>query len=94
MAMSERRNVVKVTVSLPADLYETIERKRHEIGETRSEYVVHSIRQLLRDQQVREWEEQDRVAYARTDTPEVRAEEEAWARAGLEEWAAENPYSE
>jgi metal-responsive CopG/Arc/MetJ family transcriptional regulator len=88
-----RKKVVKVTVSLPEDLYQTIEQERRAIGETRSEYVVRSIAQLLRQRQEAEWEEQYRRAYEKyPQTEEELAELDAWIRAGAEVWAKESPW--
>jgi metal-responsive CopG/Arc/MetJ family transcriptional regulator len=89
--MPRREKAVKVTISLPAELYETIEQKRQAIGETRSEYVVRSIEELLREQQEAEWDEQYRRAY--DEQPETE-EELSFLRAGLEAWAGANPYEE
>ena len=90
-----RRKAVKVTISLPAELYETIERERNAVGETRSEYLAHSVETLLRQKQEREWDEQYRRAFERL--PETRdevAEREAFTRAGLEVWARESPWED
>jgi metal-responsive CopG/Arc/MetJ family transcriptional regulator len=90
-----RKKVVKVTVSLPEELYQTIEQERQAIGETRSEYVVRSIAQLLRQRQEAEWDEQYRRAYEKyPETPEELAELRAWTEASAEVLARESPWDE
>lgn len=92
--MPKPTRIVKVTISLPEDLYATIEEERHKVGETRSAYLRHSMEQLLRLKRDAAREQQDRTAYAQSDTPAICAEDEMWERAGLHEWAAEHPYDE
>lgn len=94
--MTRREKAVKVTISLPADVYEALERERHAVGETRSEYLAHSIQTLLRQKQEREWDEQYRRGYEEhPETPEELAELEAWTAASAEVIAEElGPWEE
>jgi len=93
--MAQGKNVVKVTISLPEDLYAIIEHERQAVGETRSEYLRHSVETLLRQKQEQAWDEQYRRSYQdHPETPEELAELAAWTRSGLEVWARESPWEE
>jgi hypothetical protein len=83
--VARHEKAVKFTISVPADVYEAIERERSAVGETRSGYVVHSIQTMLRRQQEREWDEQYRRGYEEhPETPEELAELEAWTAASAQ----------
>jgi metal-responsive CopG/Arc/MetJ family transcriptional regulator len=87
--------VVKVSISLPEDIYEAIERERHALGETRSEYLAHSVQTLLRQKQEREWDEEYRRAYEeQPETEEERAVRRAFMEASLQVWARESPWED
>lgn len=88
-----RKKAVKVTISLPEDLYAVIEHERHAVGETRSEYLRHSVETMLRQKQEQEWDEQYRRAYENhPEAPEELAELTAFTRSGLDVWAKESPW--
>jgi metal-responsive CopG/Arc/MetJ family transcriptional regulator len=62
----------KVAISLPADMYETVEIERTKKGESRSEYFRRAVEKLLRDEQ----EAKDIEAYVAgyASDPETTAE--------------------
>ncbi len=72
--------IVKVTVSLPYDLFASIERERRSLHQSRSEYLRDIVGRHLRSQQ----ERADDEAYVRAyqEMPETE-EELAWGRIGL-----------
>ncbi len=82
--------VAKVTISMPAETLEAVERERGARGETRSEFFVHAVEEYLR----RERERRDDEDYVRSyqQCPGT-AEERAWAEYGLK-MLAEQPWEE
>ncbi|MDA0269613.1 MAG: ribbon-helix-helix protein, CopG family [Chloroflexi bacterium] len=83
----------KIAVSLPQELLDRIEARRLARGETRSETIREAVERLLKQEQVREWEEMDRQAYlANPETPEDVALYEAIQRTYAAEMADEFPF--
>ena len=72
--------VAKITISVPNEMLEAVEREREAKGETRSEFFVRAVEDYLR----RERERRDDEAYVRgyQRWPETE-EERAWADYGL-----------
>jgi len=72
--------VAKVTVSLPAAIFDFVERRRADTGATRSEVVAEMLAQVKRAGELAEREARYREAYARQpETPEEAAFLEAAA---------------
>lgn len=66
------RKVAKVTVSLPCELLEEVERRRQERGETRSEIIAGLLKRALRDEQERE--DIDRYIQGYREQPQTEEE--------------------
>jgi Arc/MetJ-type ribon-helix-helix transcriptional regulator len=72
--------VAKVTISLPSDLLEYVERKQQENGVSRSEVVRRAIERLRRE----EWEREIDEQYARGWREQPQTEEEfGWLEVSL-----------
>jgi metal-responsive CopG/Arc/MetJ family transcriptional regulator len=69
----------KITISLPEDVLNAVERERGESGESRSEFFRRAVEALLRHRREREMSEQYIRAYQRM--PETKEEVEAAYRA-------------
>ncbi len=75
---------VKTAISLPADLYENIEKLRKSLGKSRSEIFVEGLAKVLREAAIKDKEARDAAAYL----PPTKAElaeimsvtQQAWAR--------------
>ena len=82
--------VAKITISVPNEMLEVVEREREAKGETRSEFIVRAVEDYLR----REQERRDDEDYVRGYQlwPETE-EERAWAEYGLT-MLAEIPWDE
>jgi len=76
MSMSK---AVKIAISLPPELLEAADQKRHERGETRSEFFRHAVAALLRQEQ--EQEAVQRYLQGYRAHPETDEEVEAMHRA-------------
>lgn len=89
--------VAKVTISVPTEMLEAIERQRESNGATRSEFFVRAVEEFLR----RERERQADEAYIRgyQEFPESEDDElQTWVQGGLEALAHlyrdEEPWSQ
>lgn len=76
----------KIAISLPQPLLERLEERRLARGETRSEAIREAVERMLKQEQERLWEEQERAAYLAH--PEVEAELMAIAEAANRSAAA------
>jgi len=82
--MAQEKKTVKVTINLPPDLYETVERERHRLGESRSSYLRDSVEQAVRlrqEEEARWWaqmEEEDRLLFDEPDSEPAKAIRRAW----------------
>ena len=70
---------VKIAISLPPELLEAADQKRHERGETRSEFFRHAVAALLRREQ--EQDAVQRYLQGYRTHPETEEEVEAMQRA-------------
>ena len=78
------RKATKVTISLPTDILQKVERERSLKDESRSEFILHAVQQLLRQEEEREAVEQYIRSYEECpETDEEVAEAEALAVAAL-----------
>ncbi len=81
---ARRSKVAKISVSLPRDFVERIDRPQEELGETRSELVRAAVEQLLRNEQ----ERADVAQWIRSYKEQPQTEEElGFAEAALAAWA-------
>ena len=71
--------IAKVAISLPADVLKTVEEKRGESGESRSQFFRRAVEVLLK-QQI-EQEKSERYVRAYSENPESKKEIEAARRA-------------
>ena len=62
----------KVAISLPVDIYETVEKSRIKKGESRSEYFRHAVEKLLKEEQ----EAKDIEAYITSYTSDPETAED------------------
>lgn len=79
--------VEKVTISLPSDVLEAVEREREANGSTRSQF----FRQLVERHLRQERERRDDEAYIRSYQQDPETDEErAWAEYGLKRLAEQS----
>ena len=72
--------VAKVTISVPNEMLEVVEREREAKGETRSEFFVRAVEDYLRRERERRADEDYVRSYQQCPGTE---EERAWAEYGL-----------
>lgn len=82
--------VAKVTISLPTDVLETVERERRVHGVSRSQYFVKLVERHRRQEEERLADEQYIRSYQECPGTD---EERAWAEYGLR-MLAEQPWEE
>ncbi len=87
--------VSKITISLPVETFDAVEREREIKGESRSAFLVRAVEEHLRRERERRWDEE----YVRGYQTFPEAEEErAWAEYGLkalaEVYRDEEPWPE
>lgn len=88
------QNTAKITISLPKDLLETIEKERDPARETRSQLVRRLLQAYLRQKREREDIEQYIRGYQQyPETEEELQEAEAMFKAGLAAMA-QDPWDE
>ena len=75
--------VAKVTISMPAETLEAVEREREARGQTRSEFFVHAVEEYLRRERHRH--DVDRYIRGYQEFPESEDEElKAWVQVGYQ----------
>jgi len=82
------RTVEKVAISVPAELYEELERDRRAEGMGRSEYFVHAVDELLRRKR-----EQARVRkYVQGYTEQPETADDLLSEQGMADALAQEPW--
>jgi metal-responsive CopG/Arc/MetJ family transcriptional regulator len=72
--------VAKVTISMPGEVFDAVEREREARGQTRSEFFVRAAEDLLRRERARQLDEEYVRGYR--EFPESEDEElQAWVQA-------------